>query len=142
MNKLTLTLSLLVGCATVSPEPSSDALKAPQLSPWPAGLSDPTESPDGVCFQLDLAKATHQRLLECSKLPSLCQLALDRSADACVLRLDSAQVVHDAQLKKALAQRSVSELGQWELWEVVIGIGIGTVAGLGLGYLFGAMAGP
>jgi hypothetical protein len=96
------------------------SIDAPDLPPWPRGLSEPITAPCGTCLPADLADATNQRLLACSVLPGRCTARLVAQADA--LRQECA-----SRLRLAAIERSAAP-DLWWLW-----LSLGAVSGLGMG---------
>lgn len=98
---------------------------APDVTPWPAGLPDPTVTAHGTLLPPTLADAVLRRLLELDAYPARCQARIDawaRIADArsaAVARCSTAQCVVG------------QEASGWPTWAVVAsgtaGLLLGTI---------------
>lgn len=139
---MVLSLALLLSiCASES----SQAVSAPTLPKWPVGLPSPMEVPSeglcedrggidtgpGVFLPMELAGATHERLLQCDALPGRCQIRLDAWKDRITPAMAEAAFLRGR--REGLAESS-GDL-PW------LGIGVLGVGLAGLGFVAGLAAG-
>lgn len=125
--------ALLITCATWTQAPSDapeSIATAPRLPPWPPGLSEPRDGPDGTRLAPDLAEATNRRLRACQALPGRCQTRLDALWATCDARVRGAVRVERADCLGSAVEAKIETAGRWRTWEVVlVALGIGLMAG-------------
>lgn len=133
----------LITCVTLTQAPSDppqSIATAPQLPPWPPGLSAPAEGPDGVLLPPDRAEATYARLRACQSLPGRCQVRLDAIWSTCDALVSGARLVERADCLGARVDDQIAASSMWPAWRVAaVALVVAVVAG-GAGYVAGAVA--
>lgn len=133
---------LLISCATLTQAPSSppeSIARAPQLPPWPTGLSALREDAGETCMGKDRTEATNGLIRACRRLPDRCQSRLDEMWGLCgdlatrVIRVERADCL-GTQVKTVVAAGR-----KWPSWQVaVVSVALASVAGM-VGYMAGRL---
>lgn len=130
---------ILCASSTVAAEtdPHRAALIAPQLPPWPTGLSGPRVDAGVTCMDKDLADATNRRLEAAGALPERCQLRIDISERRCDHYIEDAV---DVARGDCLIDGMIRDAGRgWPTWKVGALSGGVSVAATLVGIAVGAL---
>lgn len=128
-------LSLVALLSISGANPPSSVTEAPTLPEWPAGLPSPLDVPSealcadlvgidsgaGVFLPLELANATHDRLIHCEALPGRCQVRLDQWRGKITPAL--VEAAHAQGIREGITQANLADDWPW-LGMVSAGVGI------------------
>jgi hypothetical protein len=112
---------------------------APTLPPWPEGLPDPVETPEGTLLPPPLAAAVLEQIAAAEILPAAVDLALkvQRERSDAWVRSVVAVMAAEGDTREARGRASAGGV-PWLTWLLSI-LGAAVVGG-GLGVLFGLVA--
>jgi hypothetical protein len=119
--------------------PAPPPVAAPTLPPWPEGLPDPIETPEGTLLPPPLAAAVLEQLAAAELLPAAVELALkvQRERSDAWLRSVVGVLSAEGDVREARGRASASGV-PWLTY--ALSLLAAAVVGGGLGLIFGLVA--